>query len=115
MCVFSIIAFYLSNNIFNVSADANSIIDFELKSHGRDNNSIPSFCNCVVFRFDDIQDYYHRSAQLAIMNEFIHKNQSLSLGLIMHIFGNDSEVKDKVIEGFASGLFELDLHGWDLT
>ena len=113
ICVVSIIAFYLSNNIFNVSTHANSIIDIKQESNSTGNNSIPLSCNCVIFRFDDIQDYYHRSAQLAIMDEFIHKNQSLSLGLIMHVFGNDSEVKDKVKEGFAKGLFELDLHGWD--
>ena len=106
MCIVSIIVLYLSNNSSNVSAYANSKIDFELISHDRVNSSIPSYCNCVVLRFDDIQDYYHRNAQLAIMNEFIHKNQSLSLGLIMHAFGNDSEVKDKVKEGFARGLFE---------
>ncbi len=113
ICIVSIIAFYLSNNIFNVGTYANSAIDFEHKSNDRVNNSISSFCNCVVFRADDIQDYFHHSAQLAIMDEFINRNQSLSLGLIMHIFGNDSEVQDKVKEGFDRGLFELDLHGWD--
>ncbi|MDF0682163.1 MAG: polysaccharide deacetylase family protein [Candidatus Nitrosocosmicus sp.] len=113
ICVVSIITFCLSNSILNVSTHASSIIDLKQGSNTTGNNSTPSFCNCVVFRFDDIQDYYHRNAQLAIMDEFIQKNQSVSLGLIMHVFGNDSEVKDKVKEGFAKGLFELDLHGWD--
>jgi peptidoglycan/xylan/chitin deacetylase (PgdA/CDA1 family) len=76
-------------------------------------DSTTSSCNCVVFRVDDIQDNFHDNAQLAIMNEFILKNQSISLGLIMHIFGNDTNVLDKVMEGYKKGLFELALHGWD--
>jgi Polysaccharide deacetylase len=70
-------------------------------------------CKCTVFRMDDIQDYWLNSAQVAVMNLFLSKNQSLSLGSIMHIIGNDSKIVDKVKEGFRKGLFELDLHGWD--
>src|SRR5437763_15834258 len=72
-----------------------------------------STCKCVVFRMDDIQDYWLNSVQVAVMNLFLSKNQSLSLGSIMHIIGNDSQIVDKVKEGFHKGLFELDLHGWD--
>ena len=72
-----------------------------------------SSCKCIVFRMDDIQDYWLNSAQVAVMNLFLSKNQSLSLGSIMHIVGNDSKIVDKVKEGFHKGLFELDLHGWD--
>ena len=72
-----------------------------------------SSCKCIVFRMDDIQDYWLNSAQVAVMNLFLSKNQSLSLGSIMHIMGNDSKIVDKVKEGFHKGLFELDLHGWD--
>jgi peptidoglycan/xylan/chitin deacetylase (PgdA/CDA1 family) len=72
-----------------------------------------SSCKCIVFRMDDIQDDWLNSAQVAVMNLFLSKNQSLSLGLIMHIVGNDSKIVDKVKEGFHKGLFELDLHGWD--
>ena len=70
-------------------------------------------CDCVVFRVDDIQDYFHDNAQLAIMNQFILKNQSVSLGLIMHDFGDDYNVRHKVMEGYKKGSFELALHGWD--
>ena len=62
---------------------------------------------------DDIQDDWLNSAQVAVMNLFLSKNQSLSLGSIMHIVGNDFKIVDKVKEGFHKGLFELDLHGWD--
>jgi peptidoglycan/xylan/chitin deacetylase (PgdA/CDA1 family) len=72
-----------------------------------------SSCKCIIFRMDDIQDDWLNIAQVAVMNLFLSKNQSLSLGSIMHIIGNDSKIVDKVKEGFHKGLFELDLHGWD--
>jgi peptidoglycan/xylan/chitin deacetylase (PgdA/CDA1 family) len=71
-------------------------------------------CNCVVIRMDDVQDYWLNSVQVALMNLFESKNQSLSLGLIMHHVANDSRIVSKVKEGLLNnGLFELDIHGWD--
>jgi peptidoglycan/xylan/chitin deacetylase (PgdA/CDA1 family) len=70
-------------------------------------------CNCIVFRLDDVQDYWLNSVQAAVMNLFMSKNQSLSVGLITHEVGNDSKIVDKVKEGLHKGLFEIDLHGWD--
>jgi peptidoglycan/xylan/chitin deacetylase (PgdA/CDA1 family) len=74
-----------------------------------------SNCNCVVFRMDDVQDYWIKSAQLAAMNQFLARNQSLTLALIMHAIGNDSEIINKVKQGTDSGLFELAVHGWNHT
>jgi peptidoglycan/xylan/chitin deacetylase (PgdA/CDA1 family) len=62
---------------------------------------------------DDIQDYWITKAQIAVMNLFISYNQSISLGLIMHEFGNDSRIVKKVSEGEKKGLFDLAIHGWD--
>ncbi|MBA3750837.1 MAG: DUF2334 domain-containing protein, partial [Nitrosopumilus sp.] len=78
-------------------------------------NATEQPCNCVVFRMDDIQDYWINSGQTAVMDLFLSKNQSLSLGLIMNGIGNDPEILDKVKEGFHKGYFELSLHGWDHT
>lgn len=75
--------------------------------------SNPSGCNCVVFRMDDVQDSWIETAQLAAMNLFISKNQSLTLGLIMNSVGNDTKIIGQVAEGIHKGLFELALHGWD--
>ena len=79
------------------------------------NNITESYasCNCVVFRMDDIQDYWLNSVQTAVMDLFLIKNQTLSLGLIMNSVGNDTKIIDKIKEGVSKGLFELDLHGWD--
>jgi peptidoglycan/xylan/chitin deacetylase (PgdA/CDA1 family) len=64
---------------------------------------------------DDIQDYWVKSGQLAAMNQFITRNQSLMLGIIMDSIGNDSEIVNKVKQGSDGGLFELAVHGWNHT
>ena len=87
----------------------------EIVSYGN-NGTAHSSCNCVVFRMDDIQDYWIRSAQLAIMNQSLAKNQSLTLGIIMNALGNDSEIVNKIKQGNnSSGPFELAVHGWNHT
>jgi 3D (Asp-Asp-Asp) domain-containing protein/peptidoglycan/xylan/chitin deacetylase (PgdA/CDA1 family) len=77
------------------------------------NNRIYIPCNCVVFRMDDIQDWWQQNGQLTPMDLFISKNQSLSVGSIMNEIGNDSKIINKVREGQQKGLFELALHGWN--
>ena len=72
-----------------------------------------TFCNCVVIRMDDVQDYWLNSVQVALINLFESKNQSASLGLIMHYVGNDSKIVNKINQALTTHLFELDLHGWD--
>jgi hypothetical protein len=72
-----------------------------------------SSCNCVVFRLDDVQDYWINDTQILLMDKFIDKGLSLSVGLIMHDTGNDSSIVNKVSEGYKKDLFELALHGWD--
>jgi len=69
--------------------------------------------NYVIFRMDDIQDYWLHAAQLSLMDLFIERNQNLSLGLIMNRISNDTKLIDKLKEGSRKKLFELCLHGWD--
>lgn len=71
----------------------------------------PSQCNCVVFRMDGLQDYYLQKGQLAPMNVFLTKNQSLTLSLIMNSIGNDTTTINKIREGSYNGLFELAING----
>jgi len=75
--------------------------------------SKPAICHCVIFRMDDVQDKWLETAQLAAMNLFITRNQSLTLGLIMNGIGNDSKILGQISLGREKGLFELALHGWD--
>jgi hypothetical protein len=55
----------------------------QIISYG-ENGTAHSNCNCVVFRMDDIQDYWVKPGHLAAMNQFIDRNQSLTLGIIMN-------------------------------
>jgi peptidoglycan/xylan/chitin deacetylase (PgdA/CDA1 family) len=72
-------------------------------------------CKCVVFRMDDIQDYWIRQGQIRPMDVFISKHQPLSLGLIMNAIGNDIRVMDEIQNGSRMGLFELAISGWNHT
>ena len=76
-------------------------------------SGITTPCKCVIFRLDDISDGYLDAEQLKIMDIFLSKGEPLTLGLIMHKFGNDSAILDKISEGYKKGLFELALHGWE--
>jgi hypothetical protein len=86
----------------------------EIISFGN-NGTAHSNCNCVVFRMDNTQDYWVRAGQLAAMNQFIFRNQSVTVGMIMGSIGNDSEIINKIKQGSDSGLFELAMHGWSHT
>lgn len=76
-------------------------------------SGITAPCKCVIFRLDDISDGYLDAEQLKIMDIFLSKGEPLTLGVIMHKFGNDSTILDKISEGYKKGLFELALHGWE--
>jgi len=76
-------------------------------------SSLQNGCNCVIFRLDDIQDYWLSNVQVTVMDQFVQKNQKLSVGPIMNYFGADSVVVNKVISGYNSGLFEVFVHGWN--
>jgi peptidoglycan/xylan/chitin deacetylase (PgdA/CDA1 family) len=67
----------------------------------------------IIFRLDDIQDYWLRDAQLSLMDLFLFRKQNLSLGLIMNSVGKDLEMIEKIKEGEEKGLFEVAIHGWD--
>jgi hypothetical protein len=86
----------------------------EIISYGN-NGTAHSNCNCVVFRMDNIQDYWVRAGQLAAMNQFIFRNQSVTLGIITGSIVDDSEIINKIKQGSDSGLFELATHGWNDT
>jgi peptidoglycan/xylan/chitin deacetylase (PgdA/CDA1 family)/3D (Asp-Asp-Asp) domain-containing protein len=109
MGLFSIIVVLTLSSFILQPSFSSEIISFGNNGTARSN------CNCVVFRMDDIQDYWLKSGQLVAMNQFTSRNQSLSLGIIMGSTGNDSDIVNKIKEGSDSGLFELAVHGWNHT
>src|SRR3712207_3884612 len=68
-------------------------------------------CNCVIFRLDDVQDQWLQKQQVEIMDLFISKDISLTLGLILDNFGEDTKLLESIKNGADKGLFELALHG----
>jgi peptidoglycan/xylan/chitin deacetylase (PgdA/CDA1 family) len=70
-------------------------------------------CNCVVFRLDDIQDYWLNSVQAYVMDVFINRNQKVTVGEVMNFFGSDPLVLNKTKQGGNAGLFEYAIHGWN--
>ena len=70
-------------------------------------------CRCVVFRFDDIQDYWLRdNGQIAPLEVFREKNASVTLGILVENFGEDLEIVNYTKIGVGEGLFEPSIHGW---
>jgi hypothetical protein len=99
-----------------------SVIDFYLYRSLQLSDSIrgtATTCNCVIFRLDDVPydlpSYNERliDIHLAIIDVFIKRKQSLSLGLVMRYIDLNPILLKKIIEGYNKGLLELVLHGWD--
>ncbi len=123
MLVFSVlllISFFSGNQFIDAKSDKIKDINqihttniTALYPHNENIRENHKSCNCVVFRLDDIQDYWLNSVQKQIIDIFLNRNQTLSAGLIMHLVGNDSKILQKIKEGIHKGLLELDIHGWN--
>ncbi len=71
-------------------------------------------CNCVAFMLDNIQDYWLDNVQIGILNAFKQKDASLTLGIIVNAFGNDSKLTNSIKNQVNSGnkLFDIGINGW---
>ncbi|HZS73365.1 MAG TPA: polysaccharide deacetylase family protein, partial [Candidatus Nitrosotalea sp.] len=74
-----------------------------------------SSCQCVVFRMDDVQDYWLDDVQVDIINEFEHQNASLTAGIIGNYFGQDEKVVGAVSGALKNDepKFVVANHGWN--
>lgn len=70
-------------------------------------------CRCVVFRLDDIQDYYLQGVQIRLIGEFEKRDLPLTVGIIGNYFGQDEKIVSYVKEGVAAGRLEAANHGWN--
>src|SRR5438445_9312359 len=55
-------------------------------------------CQCVAFRFDDIQDYWLNNVQTKVIDTFQQKNASLTIALIANYLGNDQKLENFINE-----------------
>jgi len=77
---------------------------------------IPVFaesCDCVIFRFVDVQDFYLNNPRIDVMDTFINQNEKVSLSIILNSIENDTSIINKVAQGQQSDHFELTLHGFN--
>jgi len=70
-------------------------------------------CDCVIFRFVDVQDFYLTSPRIAVMETFINQTEKVSLSIILNGTGEELDIVNKVAQGQQLGLFELTLHGYN--
>ena len=49
-------------------------------------------CNCVVFRLDNVQDYWLDDVQIKIIDSFDNKGAGITVGIIGKAFGNDTKL-----------------------
>jgi peptidoglycan/xylan/chitin deacetylase (PgdA/CDA1 family) len=91
-----------------------SIVNFAIEINSA-TASLPNknHCNCVIFRLDDIRNGYLEVPQLSLLNIFISNNDSISLGIILNEIHDETNIYQKIKEGYTKGLFELGVHGWD--
>lgn len=47
-------------------------------------------CQCVIFRFDDIADYWAWKVQLRVMDEFLAQGEDLSVAIVASKIGQTS-------------------------
>lgn len=81
MTVWSICLLLLMSFAFNCLVNENfayAVANNSLTRATNEVNSVNSKCNCIVFRLDDIQDYWLNSVQSAVMELFMSKGQNLS-------------------------------------
>jgi len=68
-------------------------------------------CNCIAFRFDDVQDYWLNDIQIGYMKIFVENNTPLTIGIIADSFGEDIKMKNFVQEHKDKKGFEIASHG----
>ena len=74
------------------------------------NEPIPS-CDCVAFRFDDVQDYWLNDVQIAYINTFVEKNIPLTAGIVADSFGNDQKITNVIKDVTSKNKLEIASQG----
>ena len=87
------------------------IIPDVIKNTQVENNEPISSCNCVAFRFDDVQDYWLNDVQIAYVNTFVDKNIPLTVGIIADSFGNDQKITNVIKDATSKNKLEIASQG----
>jgi hypothetical protein len=65
----------------------------------------------IVFRMDDVQDYFAANGTIPTIDLFIQKKIPVLVGVEPEAIGNDTLVINKIKEGIKKGILEIGLHG----
>lgn len=114
LVIFSIFFLSVSPAFSFAEVNHDELIDKSNQELG-ETSSLQS-CNCVAFRFDDVQGYWLNDVQIAVMETLEKKNVPLTIGIIggeQFQFGNDRKitnfVKDRLLT--EKSLIEIANHG----
>lgn len=72
-------------------------------------------CNCVAFRFSNVQDFYLNEVQISLLNLFDSKNIPLTIGVSGDSIGEDSKITDVIKEKISRNDISIGTIGWDLV
>ena len=89
-------------------------------NQGRINYSYPEYeklmpseiCNCVAFRFDDIQEFWLHDVQLKVLETFREKDVPVTIGIIGEAFEGDVAHYIQNVTGGENSNLEIANHGW---
>jgi len=97
--------------IFQSSVDA-EVQDDTLPESEQTPTDIPS-CNCVAFRFDDVQDFWLNNVQIKILQTFGDQQIPLTVGVVADAFGMDTGLVSYINEVSNNNpeTFEIANHG----
>jgi len=98
-------------NNFKMIKTTQPIIIPKTENMPTNNNETISSCNCVAFRFDDVQDYWLNEVQSAYVNTFVEKNIPLTVGIIADSFGNDQKITKIIKEAANKNKLEIASQG----
>ena len=72
------------------------------------------YCNCVAFRFDDVQDHFLSNAQIQMMKLFGEMDAGLTVGIIGGATGKDPKLIETIKEQLQiNPRFEIASHSWN--
>lgn len=97
------------------ASDDSSQIDLETSKPQPISDSFSKHsCNCVAFRFDDIQNFWLNDVQIKVMETFYEKETPVTIGIIGNHFGKDEKLVNSV-KNFVNANFDLEIanHGWE--
>jgi peptidoglycan/xylan/chitin deacetylase (PgdA/CDA1 family) len=119
--IITIFTILSSMSAYHLTAVRPTTENLSLNSNFKVSNSNPVSCNCVAFRLDDVQDDYLTKPQIAVMNVFMERNLSLTVGIIGHDIGKDdklvsSYMKERRVKDSNKSpkdAIEIANHSWD--